>query len=85
VEAIIEGTTSPAIDVDVFHHTDRSSGAPNDLLGATRSVSSTTTGDNLSLAGGDTTIPAGSFIWVDTGSITGTVTVLHLTLRYTND
>jgi microcompartment protein CcmK/EutM len=81
IEGVIVGATS--VDVNIVHSTNRNL-AGNDVCAADRTVSSTTTGDNLTL-GGDTTIPASSFVWLETSARSGTPDELHLTIQYTED
>jgi hypothetical protein len=84
VEGVLNnGTTTPTVTVELIHHTDRAN-AGNDVFAAPRAVTSITTGDNLTL-GGDVTIPANSFVWIETTAQGGTVPELHLTVRYTED
>ncbi len=84
VEGVLAGGTStPTIDVSVMHHTDRSDGTPNTAVDD-QTVTSITTGDDLTLDT-DVTIPAASFVWVETTDQSGTVPELALTLRYTED
>jgi hypothetical protein len=85
VEGILaNGTSTPSVDVQIKHSTNRST-AGNNVFGAARTVSSTTSGDDLDLTGGDTDIPAASFVWIETSAKTGNVPQISLTLRYTED
>ena len=81
IEGVIRGATS--VDVNIIHSTDRSA-AGNDICTADETVSNTTTGVNFTL-GGDTTIPASSFIWLETSALSGAPDELHVTIRYTED
>ncbi len=81
VEGVILGSTN--IPVDLMHNTDRNA-TGNNVFAAQRTVSSTTTGDNLTL-GGDITIPAASFVWLETGTPSGTPNELHLTIFWDQD
>ncbi len=84
VEGVLaNGTSTPSVTVDLKHHTDRSN-VGNDVFAAPRAVTSTTTGDNLTL-GGDVTIPANSFVWVETTAQSGTVPIISLTITFTED
>lgn len=79
---VLVGYTS--VTINPKHHTDRNN-AGTGVLSAAAAVTSTTTGDNVSLAGGDATIPADSFLWLETTAKTGTSGQLHLTFFYTED
>ena len=76
------GTTSPSVTLSILHNTDRSL-AGNQAVN-NQIVTSITTGDNLTL-GGDPTVPASSWLWLETIAQGGTVPRLALTIRYTED
>ncbi len=85
VEGVLPNAlSSPYAEVSVLHDLDRSA-AGNKIVDA-ETVTSITTGDSLPL-GDDPTVPADSFIWLETGAtgVSGTVSELHLTMRYTED
>ena len=84
VEGVINnGTATPTVTCQIYHSTDRSA-AGNTVFASARAVTSVTSGDNLTL-GGDTTVPANSFVWLQTSAQGGTTPELHLTIRYTED
>ena len=83
VEGVLNnGTSTPTVTVSIHHHTDRAN-AGNKCVDA-QAVTSITTGDDVTLDT-DVTIPAASFIWVETTAQGGTTPELALTLRYTED
>ena len=83
VEGVINGGAStPTVTCSILHNTDRSA-AGNQAVNA-QAVTSITTGDSLTL-GGDTTIPADSFVWLETSAQSGTTPIISLTVRYTED
>jgi hypothetical protein len=75
--------SSPSVTIDVHHHTDRSSGSPNELFGTNVAVTSTTGTTNTTF--NDATIPAGSFVWVISSAASGTNNELTITLTFTED
>ena len=81
IRAVIRSGTS--VTVDPRHSTDRTASG-NQILGAAEVVSGTTTGQKLSITG-DTTIPADSWIWLETTAIVGSVEELSLTFIATED
>lgn len=81
VRAVIVGGTS--VVVSMYHSATRNSGSPN-------TVFSSQTINNLSIGNSfttftDATVPAGSFIWVVFGTVTGTVTEASLGMVYDLD
>jgi hypothetical protein len=79
--AVIVGGTSAVFTVR--HSTDRSATGNEVVTGGT-TCSSTTTGTVVT-SFNDATIPTDSFVWVDMGTITGTVTQFHVTVFYNRD
>jgi hypothetical protein len=75
--------SSPSVTIDVHHHTDRSSGSPNELFGTNVAVTSTTGTTNTTF--NDATIPAGSFVWVISSAASGTNNELTITLTFNED
>ncbi len=82
VTSVSVGST-PSTTISIMHNTNRSS-AGNNVLTAATATTSTTTGDNPAI-GGDTTIPADSFVWLETSAQSGTVDILIVSLTYTED
>ncbi len=75
--------TSPSVTISVMHNTNRSS-AGNNVLTAATAITNTTTGQNPAI-GGDVTVPADSFVWLETSAQSGTVDILLVSLTYTED
>lgn len=81
--AVLVGSATPSVTYQVRHDTDRNA-TGNALLASPQAVTSTTSGqENTSFS--DATIPANSFVWLETTAQSGTVASFHLTLRYTED
>lgn len=83
VVGVLRGSATPTVTVSLMHNTNRSSAGLN-VFAAARAVTSTTTGDTLTL-GGDVTIPANSFIWLESSAQGGTVLELELDMYFTVD
>lgn len=76
------GLSSPDVDVTYKHHTDRSN-AGNTIIVDT--VTSSTTGNSEVSGWTDETIPAASWIWIETSSLSGTTDNLEIIVRGTYD
>jgi len=81
IRAVIKGGTS--VTVDPRHDTDRTA-LGNQILTVEEVVTSTSTGQELTITG-DTTIPADSWVWLETSGISGNVTELSMTFSATED
>ena len=82
VRAVLaNGAATPTVTYQVFHATDRSAAG----TGVTTSgaVTNTTTGADATLS--DTTIPANSWVWIETTAQGGTTPELALFMEYTDD
>jgi hypothetical protein len=79
--AISTGTT-PSTTYQLKHSLDRSV-TGNFLTSGEQTTTSTTTGDIATL--GDSTIPANSWVWLETTAASGTDVVLTIDIRYTED
>lgn len=82
IYAVVVGST-PSVTWTIRHHTDRSN-VGNEVVTGGTTTTSTTTGDSIS-SFNDATIPAGSFIWIETTAKSGTVDTLEITIIYTAD
>lgn len=80
VAVIVAGTSAV---YTVRHSTDRTA-AGNEVVTSGTTCNSLTTG-TVTTSFNDATVPADSFVWVDMGTITGSVTQFHLTIFYTVD
>lgn len=82
LKAILRGTT-PSVTYNIRFGTDITSAT--DVFTSNITCTSVTTGCSNSSGFNDATIPAGSFIWVITSAMSGTVNSISLTLNYTED
>tara|TARA_R110000744_G_scaffold55481_2_gene117268 strand:- start:1012 stop:2784 length:1773 start_codon:yes stop_codon:yes gene_type:complete len=73
--------TSPSTTYVLKHSTDRS--ATGNLLTTTDTTTSTTTGDIAPLS--DSTIPADSWVWLETSAASGSNVYLSIDIKYTED
>jgi len=83
VIGVVVGSSTPSVTINPKHHTDRSN-AGNALFSSAQAVTSTTTGD-VDTSFSDATIPADSFLWLETTAQSGTVDELNITFFYTTD
>jgi hypothetical protein len=88
VRICIVGSSTPSWTADIRHHTSRNN-AGNALISSP--TASTEAGNNAESTGhnitsfDDGTIPANSFVWVETDAVGGTLDQGAITLRYTID
>ena len=75
--------SSPSVTWTVRHHTDRNN-AGNEIVTGGTTTTSTTTGSVVT-SFNDATIPADSFVWLESTAQSGTVTNMNLTILYTQD
>ncbi len=73
--------TSPSTTYILRHSTDRS--AVGNLLTTSGTTTSTTSGDIATLS--DSTIPADSWIWLETSAVSGSNVYLTIDIKYTED
>lgn len=78
---VITGSTSAT--TTIRHHTDRNN-AGNEVVTGGTTANSTTTG-NVVTSFNDATIPADSFVWLETTALSGTPTSLSVTVFYRQD
>lgn len=81
--AVLVGSSTPSVTWTVRHSTDRNATGNEVVTGGT-TTTSTTTGSVVT-SFNDATIPATSFVWLETTAKSGTVTELHLTIFYRQD
>jgi len=81
IKAVIRGGIS--VTVDPRHDTDRTA-LGNQILAVEEVVTSTDTGQELTITG-DTTIPADSWVWLQTSGKSGNVNELSMTFSATED
>ena len=80
LHGVLIGSSTPSVDINVRHSTDRSA-AGNTVLTADATITSTTTATTVNSGFDDETIPAGSWVWLDITAVSGTVDFLSLELR----
>jgi len=84
INDVIQGSSTPSIDYDIHHASARDNGTPNEVIGTDRTLSSTS-GASKTGSFNDADIPADSWIWVVTSSVSGVVTELSLNVKFTLD
>ncbi len=80
---VLRGSSSPSVTVTIRHSTDRNATGNEVVTGGTV-VTDVTTGQDVT-SFDDETIPAGSFIWLETTAKSGTVDELHVSLFANED
>lgn len=83
LKAILVGSASPSVTWTIRHDTSRSAVGSEVKTGGTVTTSTTTGSEETTLD--DPTIPASSYIWVETTAQSGTVDTLAITLFYDED
>ena len=78
---IVQVGTTPSVTLILKHATDRSAAGTAVTTGA--AFTNTTTGATATLS--DATIPAASYVWIETTAQSGTVTSMAIHLKYTVD
>ena len=78
---IVQVGTTPSVTLILKHATDRSAAGTAVTTGA--AFTNTTTGATATLS--DATIPAASYVWIETTAQSGTVTSTAIHLKYTAD
>jgi hypothetical protein len=81
---VLIGAATPSVTWTIRHHATDRSAAGNEVVTGGTTTTSTTSGSDV-VAFNDATIPADSFIWLETTAQSGTVTELHITIAYTVD
>lgn len=74
------GLSSPDVSIEIFHSTDRSA-AGNAVETTPMVITSETTGNSFTSGFEDATIPADSWVWIETSSTSGTTGNLEVVLR----
>lgn len=74
--AVLNGSSTPSVTWTIRHHTDRSN-AGNEVVTGGTTTTSTTTGSVVT-SFNDATIPANSFVWLETTAKSGTVLELFV-------
>ena len=83
LNAVLRGSSTPSVTWTIRHDPDRSA-AGNEVVTSGTTTTSTSTGDETT-SFNDATIPAGSWIWIETTAQSGTVNELNVSVEYTVD
>jgi len=78
--AVLNGSSSPSLTWTIRHDPDRSASGAEAVTGGT--VTTSTTTGSVVTTFNDATIPADSFVWLETTAQSGTVDQINLTLIY---
>lgn len=81
--AVLTGSSTPSVTWTIRHSTDRSA-TGNEVVTSGTTTTSVTTGSVVTTFN-DATIPANSFVWLETTAQSGTVSSINISLRYTQD
>lgn len=81
IRAVIRGTTTPSITWTLRYGSDRDAVGTEIITGGTVTTD-INTGDDITVMD-NPSIPADSFIWLETTAQSGVVRTLHTTIRYT--
>lgn len=81
--AVLTGSSTPSVTWTLRHSTDRSA-AGNEVVTSGTTTTSTTTGSVVTTFN-DATIPANSFVWLETTAQSGTVGSINISVQYTKD
>lgn len=83
LNAVLNGSSTPSVTWTIRHNSDRSATGAEVVTGGTTTTSTTTGSEVTSF--NDATIPAGSWVWLETTAQSGTVNALNVTVEYTRD
>lgn len=83
MNAVLLGSATPSVTWTVRHNSDRSAAGAEVVTSGTTTTSTTTGSEVTSF--NDATIPAGSWVWLETSSASGTVDEINVTIEYTRD
>jgi len=84
MRGVLRGSSSPLITWTVRHHATDRSNAGNEVVTAGTNTTSITSGSDV-ISFNDATIPADSFVWLETTDASGVVDELHVTVGFTID
>lgn len=83
MNAVLVGSSTPSVTWTIRHSSDRSA-AGNEVVTSGTTTTSTTTGSEVT-SFNDATIPADSWVWLETTAQSGTVGEIGITIKYTID
>lgn len=84
MRAVLIGSSTPSVTWTVRHYATDRSNAGNEVVTSGTTTTSTSTGSDVT-SFNDATIPADSYVWLETTAQSGTVTEFNLTIVYTLD
>ncbi|RKY69316.1 MAG: hypothetical protein DRQ02_01265, partial [Candidatus Latescibacterota bacterium] len=84
MRAVLIGSATPSVTWTIRHNATDRSAAGNEVVTGGTTTTSTTSGSDVT-SFNDPTIPADSFIWLETTAQSGTVTEIHISIIYTVD
>ena len=84
MRAVLIGASTPSVTWTIKHHASDRNNAGAAVVTASTTTTSTTTGSDVT-SFNDATIPADSYIWLETSAQSGTVTEIHITIIGTED
>jgi len=83
MNAVLRGSSTPSVTWTVRHGSDRSATGTEVVTSGTTTTSTTSGSEVTSF--NDATIPAGSWVWLETTAQSGTVDEINVTIEYTRD
>jgi hypothetical protein len=84
MRAVLLGSSTPSVTWTIRHHATDRSNAGNEVVTSGTTTTSTTSGSDVT-SFNDATIPADSFVWLETTAQSGTVDELHVSIVFTED
>ena len=84
MRAVLVGSSTPSVTWTIRHHATDRSNAGNEVVTSGTTTTSTTTGSDVT-SFNDATIPADSFVWLETTAKSGTVIELHVSIIFSID
>lgn len=83
IRAVLVGSSTPSVTWTIRHSTDRSA-AGNEVVTGGTTTTGVTTGDTVT-SFDDASVPADSWVWLETTAQSGTVALLAITIFYKED
>jgi len=83
MNAVLLGSSTPSVTWTIRHGTDRSATGAEVVTSGTTTTSTTTGSEVTSF--NDATIPASSWVWVETTAQSGTLDEINITIKFTRD
>lgn len=84
IRAVLIGASTPSVTWTIRHDATNRSAAGSEVVNGGTTTTSVTAGSDVTVFN-DETIPADSFVWLETTAQSGTVTELHVTIIFTID